>query len=243
MPRGWLIAFVSSLFLLSASTGFAEIQPSLDTLDDKILQEGLLDFVRSQVGIPFDSISVWLDSPNPKLDTKSIVDVKFERVNERPLVGTCLLRISISLSDGSQRDALVTARVRIYRKVAVASLRLPAKKVILPDDIRIEMREVTSLSDRPITSHEEILGQRTRRSIPAGRVLLASDFEPIPVIERGSSVMISVVIGAVTVTSKAVALEDGSIGEKIWVQDVTTKRRLIGTVVGKGLVVLERPAL
>lgn len=243
MPRHWLMIFASSLLGLWVSTGFTEIQQPLDTLTEKTLQEGLLAFVRSQVGIPFDSISVSLDLPNLQLDSKSITDIKFERINERPLVGTCLLRILASLIDGSQSNVLLTARVRIYRKVAVASLRLPPKKVIWSDDIRIEMREITSLTDRPITSHEEVSGQRTRRSIPAGRILLASDFEPIPVIERGSSVMISVVIGAVTVTSKAVALEDGAIGEKIWVQDVTTRRRLIATVVGKGLVVLERPAL
>ena len=73
----------------------------------------------------------------------------------------------------------------------------------------------------------------------AGAPVRASDVESIPLIERGSDVTVSVVIGAVTVTSTAKALEDGYMGESIRVRDHMTGKRLTCVVAGKRLVLLE----
>ncbi len=230
-------AFAVSIFspCIGANPGIA--------FDHQSLNSAAVEFIRNRLGVPFDSICVSIDFPEATINNKCITAVRFEQVNERALVGTSILKMIASLCDGNEMSQLLTARIRIFRRVAVSAHRLPRHAVLAPQDIRMELREITSLSDRPVTSYEEVMGRRTRRSISGGRVLVASDFEPIPIIERGSGVMVSVVVGLVTVTSKGMALEDGSIGAKIRVQDLTTGRRLVGTVVGKGLVVLEGPAL
>lgn len=237
-----ILAIIYLPIVVSTISSVGESRGSVTTFDHQALHSAVSEFIRSQLSTPFDSISVSIDFPKMMINSEQITDLRFERINEKPLVGTCILKMLVSLSDGTEISEVLTTRIRIYRNVAVSAYRLHRHKILAPDEIRIELREITSLPDRPIACYEEITDQRTRRSISADAVLLVSDFEPVPVVERGSRVTVSVVVGSVSIKSKGIALEDGLIGDEIHVRDLTTGRRLVGTVVDKGVVLLECPS-
>jgi flagella basal body P-ring formation protein FlgA len=196
-------------------------------------------FLQGAVTAPHDSIAVALDLPALTETGGGITDYSFELLSAQSPAGTVNLRITLFLKDGSTQPVMATARVRIYDRVCVAARRFDRHESLSGDGLRIERREVTSLADGYYSDLARIVGKQTKRIISVGSILQASDVQDVPLVARGSGVMVSVVIGAVTVVSKGKALEDGDLGQVITVQHLATGKRLFGTVAGRGLVVLE----
>ncbi len=235
MANRKVIAFVLVSLIVQAVLLFPERCLCTDT---RQISQAARTFLIDRLSVPYDSVAIRLEVPD--IDQRTgITSWAFDLYSDRPVIGTVPFRMTLTFADGTEKTYVATARVRVFKKVAVAARRLGRHEVINSDDIRIEKRDITFMTDAYFETHDLLTGKRTKRVINAGTILAASDVEDIPVIERGSNVMVSVVIGAVTVTSKARALQDGSLGDHILVQDLTTGKRLTGTVVGKGLVVLD----
>lgn len=196
-------------------------------------------FLEGAVTAPHDSIAVALDLPALPETGGGITDYSFELLSSKSPAGTVILKITFFLKDGSTQPVVATARVRIYDRVCVAARRFDRHESLSGDGLRIERREVTSLADGYYSDLGRITGKQTKRIISVGSILQASDIQDVPLVARGSGVVVSVVIGAVTVISKGKALEDGDLGQIITVQHLATGKRLFGTVAGRGLVVLE----
>jgi flagella basal body P-ring formation protein FlgA len=203
------------------------------------LAQAACDFLEGAVTVPYDSVAVALDLPALPDGGVGIADYRFELLSSKSPAGSVGLRITLFRADGSALPLLATARVRIYDRVCVATRRLDRHESLAAEGLRIERREVTSLADGYYGDTARITGKRTKRIIPVGSIIQASDIQEVPLVARGSGVVVSVVIGAVTVVSKAKALEDGELGQVITVEHLATRKHLTGTVAGRGLVVLE----
>jgi flagella basal body P-ring formation protein FlgA len=238
MPAALLLLSVS-VFLVFGSS--ARVGASA-MLENRIRVEAA-GFVTQLVKVPSDSVRTTVDIPSISLDEHEIEEVTFELLSSRPVIGTVPLRVSLRLKDGGELPFTATARVRVYNTVAVAARRLGRHETIEENDLRFEQCEVTQVTDGYFTEPGDVVGKRAKRIISAGTLIRDGDIQPVPLIERGSSVTVSVVIGAVTVTSKAKALEDGELGALIQVQDLITRKRLTGAVAGRRLVVLDKTML
>jgi flagella basal body P-ring formation protein FlgA len=209
----------------------------------EMVRASVESFVRDRVTMPADSVAVTVDLPTFTVRPHEVADLSIDLFSSKPVVGTVPVKVVLLLNAGDQLTYAATARVRVFASVVVATERLDRHDIITGGALRAETREVTHLTDGYFTAPAEIEGKRVRRVITAGAVLRASDVEAIPLVGRGAGVTVAVVLGRVTVTSKATALEDGEIGEIIRVQDHTTGKRLLATVAGKGLVVLDESML
>jgi flagella basal body P-ring formation protein FlgA len=212
------------------------------TLRD-LIEERAGVFLSQNVSAPHDSLAVTIGVPAVEIEPEDVKDIGFDILSARPVGGVVPFKVTLFLADGTAPDLTATARVRLYDTVAVSTGRIQRHQILGADDIRLELREVTNLADAYFSDPLELIGKRTKRLTSVGRILMASDVEPDPLIKRGSGVMVCVAIGAVTVSSKAKALEDGSLGDVIKVQDLGTRKRLMGVVAGKRLVLLDASAL
>jgi flagella basal body P-ring formation protein FlgA len=197
------------------------------------------DFVRHRISAPNDSVEIQVDLPQFSVTLDQISDFRFDLPSRKAVAGTVPLRVTLVLRDGTDLAFAGTARVRIYDTVAVTDRRLGRHQTIEPDHIRFERCEVTLLPDGYFTDPDQVAGKRAKRVLSAGSLVRISDVEPVPVIERGSAVTVVVIIGGVTVTSKAKALEDGAMGQAIRIKDVTTGKRLTATVRSSRLVIVD----
>jgi flagella basal body P-ring formation protein FlgA len=201
------------------------------------------DYVRCRVTQPGDSVAVSVDVPVFGVEPHEVADFALDLLSSKPVVGTVPVKVTFTLSGGGELTYAATARVRVFADVLVVDERLSRHEIVTGDALRTELREVTNLTDAYFTDAAEAEGKRARRVISPGRILKASDVERVPLVDRGAGVTVAVVLGSVTVTSKARALEDGEMGEIIKVQDLTTGKRLVGTVAARGLVVLDESML
>ena len=200
-------------------------------------------FVRDRVTMPADSVAVAIALPMFAVEPHEVVDFSLDLFSSKPVVGTVPVKVTFLLDGGGTLTYAVTARVRVYATVLVAAERLNRHEIVTGGALRAETREITRLTDAYFTMPAEVAGKRARRVISPGNMLRASDVEAVPLVDRGAGVTVAVLLGKVTVTSKAKALEDGEMGELIKVQDLTTGKRLVGTVAGKSLVVLDESML
>jgi flagella basal body P-ring formation protein FlgA len=238
-----LVCILVMFLVCTACVTMAAGKPEGDMPLRTRLCESAASFLSQRVSTPGDSVSVVVDLPSLGVRSADIASYTFEILSAKPVAGTVPFKVNLLGKDGTETSLAATARVRIFDTVAVAARRVGRHEILVRGDIRLERREVTPLRDGYFTDPAELAGKRVRRVITSGYLLQTSDVEPVPVVERGSGVTVSVVMGAVTVTSKAKALEDGDLGDLIRVQEITTGKRLIGMVAGERLVILDKSML
>jgi flagella basal body P-ring formation protein FlgA len=235
LGRALILVFI----LVLAGAPGKDIRAGGAALSDRISAE-IAEFVTQRVTLPYDSISVDVDAPAVDARAADVAHFSVDLFStSNQVVGTVPVKVTLVLRSGETIPQSATARVRIWSTAAVAARRLRRHEVLAPEDVRLERREVTRASDGYFVLTEDVLGQRTTRVISSGALLMVSSVEPVPLISRGSDVCVTVVIGAVAITSRARALEDGHLGSLIEVRDSATGRRLTGEVAGENLVVLQ----
>ena len=238
--NGALGAAIAALIVLSwpAAPGDS-VHAGTGSLAERIREEAV-EFIAGRVVMPYDSLSVELALPAIAARSSDVAHFAFDLFeSSKPVVGTVPFKLNVVLHSGEAIPYTVTARVRIWSNAAVAARRLKRHSVIAEQDVRFEKREVTQAVDGYFVALEHILGNRTTRTISPGGLLMLSSVEPVPLVTRGSNVSVTVVVGAVAVTSRAKALEDGDLGSLIEVRNTATGKRITGEVAGENRVVID----
>lgn len=98
---------------------------------------------------------------------------------------------------------------------------------------------VSRLPNDVLTKSGEIVGQMAERTIKPQQLFRSGDVSNVPLIKRGDIVLISFVQGALHLTARARALEDGYLNANIRLTNLASKKPISGIVKAPGLVNLE----
>lgn len=108
-------------------------------------------------------------------------------------------------------------------------------EVIRAGDVTIERRprqELGGLSADTVTSPTQAVGQAARRPLTPGRAFRTGDLMRPELVERNANVMILYEMPGFTLTLRGRAVETGSEGDVIQVQNLQTRRVIQATVSG-----------
>jgi flagella basal body P-ring formation protein FlgA len=133
-------------------------------------------------------------------------------------------------------DARIAGRAEAMLEAPVSVTRLLPETVLRSDDVRIARVRTTLLQNDVARSLDQIVGMQLRRPVAAGQPLRLTDLTRPPLVQRGSTVRIELSSAGLSVTGQAVALDAGADGEKIRVQNITSRAFLFARVVGPGQV-------
>lgn len=128
--------------------------------------------------------------------------------------------------------------VRTYCRVLVARKNLNKSQALLPGDFTMEKRETTRLRQSPITSLNNLAGQRASRFIWRGSVLTYNQMEPIPAVHRGDVVTITLQRENFLITAQGRARKSGGIGEMIPVINLSSHKEISVRIVDSETVVV-----
>ena len=131
---------------------------------------------------------------------------------------------------------LLSADVRYFDHVAVADREIGRGETLQAGALRLEQREVTTRLGRYVRSLEGAEKMRTRSRIRAGRPVDERLLEPVPAVERRDQVRIEARVGAVIALALGVATESGTVGDRIVVQNIDSREKLLTEIVAPGLV-------
>ena len=136
------------------------------------------------------------------------------------------------------KNIAVSATLEALAEVAVTTADLRRGTILHEENIELAERDLNRLR-APCFDIEELLGQRLKRSLRKGNVLERSAVAFPPLIKRGEIVTITARKGALLVTAKGMAQQNGSAGDMIRVRNISSQKDLICKVTGPVAVAVE----
>ena len=181
------------------------------------------------------------------LATQGQVKAVAENVDQRLRLTACAAPLATEINGGNPRGRKrVTVRVRcpserpwkihvavrltVLESVVVASRPLPRNWTLQESDIKLAERESSSLEYGYLTRVEDALGMQLRRPLSAGQALAPGALGAPILVRRGQNVTLVADAGALKVRVNGIAMEDGSAGEVINVQNLSSKRKVQAVV-------------
>lgn len=130
----------------------------------------------------------------------------------------------------------VPAIVRHEYGVVVAARPIARGEIVGADAITTATRLLPSPPAGLINDPASAVGRAAVREIAAGTLLSSNLIKSPQAIKRGQSVTLSLASGAVAVRVAGTALRDGTLGERIPVRNLNSKRVVEGVVLEAGIV-------
>lgn len=174
------------------------------------------------------------DILNDRLETAMISSREAPGDALRPPIGQLIARTA--LGKGSiLRTGSAAALVQAW----VTTRSLPAGSRLSPTHVELRMLDKSQIPHDAILETAGLEDLESSRQLRAGEVLRSSDLQPAKLIRKGQNVVVVTLRGGLSVSSLAVAKQDGRAQEVIDLSHPESGRRLRGRVTGPGTVRLE----
>ena len=160
------------------------------------------------------------------------LDVNFPQYAEQ------LGRTTVEVKCNSSKSwkMLVTVYIKKYLNIISAKHSLPAGSVIQASDINTSRREISKIRGGYFTNIAQISNMVVRRSIRSGKVLSPTMLKPKRLVSQGDEVLILAETGNLSIRVKGKALMHGTLGQRIKVKNMNSRRIFQATVISNGLV-------
>jgi len=181
-----------------------------------------------------ESEDVEIELRNRRLDFDETIN--YDSLSFNPLTRTeprGLMSFKVTAFRQGQELTSDQIRVKIsyFQEVLVTTDRIGRRDNITPDKITLKRMEITSLTDRPLTSEDNLSGIWALKRIKKGQILTTSLIEMIPPILNGQGVSIHYNSGPLEISARGTAMEDGHIGEKIRIKNNQSRKTIVCTVI------------
>ncbi|MDW8345199.1 MAG: flagellar basal body P-ring formation chaperone FlgA [Verrucomicrobiae bacterium] len=235
LPRA-LVVVLSAMWISSrgagASTPADPPERSATVLDEVALRVLLTEVLqRDHVG-DRGELELTLMRHWPPLTITNDAPIEL-RVLELPTLGVTahfIVRFELRAGDQSLGVWQMPVTARIWREVWVARRPLRRGELLTETDRAVERRDVLALpAPWPVSAPDES-NWELAENLPAGAPLLSRHLRPRTLVRRGQLVEAVVRQGALAVSLKVEALEDGAAGQVIRVRNQQSRREFRGMV-------------
>ncbi len=233
----------SFIFLLIAAQAFINVSYStaaetLETFLEKTFKEELakkMKLSEDDFSIQFESIRVY-----PALKSAATFNSKTAKIFGFGAVGAKraqgLFSLSLVISDGENAgERTVSGVAKIIGPVLIVKNNILRGHIIGEEDVQsIRMPWKTLSSSSLAMSKDEAVGRRARNFIAKGDPVSSEALDEPVAITAGENIALTVLAGpGVIVHSRAVAKQEGRVGDFIRLEQPDTKKILMGVITGK----------
>jgi flagella basal body P-ring formation protein FlgA len=137
-------------------------------------------------------------------------------------------------AEGRGKDQVrtwVRAEIRLFEEVLVSLRPIGRDRAILPEDVRIERRDIGALGARPLSAKRQVAGKLAARNIGINEILTESVVAAPKVVERGNALTLIYETASLKIEAPGRALEDGRIGDVIPVKNPSSGKIVEGKIV------------
>jgi len=121
-------------------------------------------------------------------------------------------------------DVIVTARVFTARRT------LPRDHLLTDADLAVDERDVSRLVSGYISDKADLIGQRLKQQLIAGRMITPAMLQADRIVTRGQTVTLIAAGGGINISMTGKALMDGAINQRIRVENINSGRIVEGVV-------------
>lgn len=119
------------------------------------------------------------------------------------------------LDENKTFNSILTVKLKLYKLVPVAAKEIKRKERLNESSFNLQSVDVTSLKISETIYVNEFNMFRAKNLIKEGQVITIDLVEEIPAIESGAKVIAECVKGSVTISTEAIARQDGKVDEVI----------------------------
>jgi flagella basal body P-ring formation protein FlgA len=145
--------------------------------------------------------------------------------------GLVSLRVELYKNNLLVKKGQIRVKIEHFDNVLVSLDRIGRHDIITSDKYIIKRTEITSLTDKPVTSEDALSGKWAKRNIGKGQILSSRMFEIIPTISFGQEVSILYKKSYLKISVRGTALQTGSEGDLIKVRNNQSKKIIACTVI------------
>jgi flagella basal body P-ring formation protein FlgA len=120
--------------------------------------------------------------------------------------------------------------------VVVAANEMHRGALISRDDIKLEKRDISRLHRGYLENLDQATGKKVKQTIRSNQIITPSRITLPRAIKRNSRVTILASSDIIQVRMVGIALENGSIGERIRIRNQSSKREIDAKVIAPGVV-------
>jgi len=150
--------------------------------------------------------------------------------------GRVPLNVEVLVDGKLQAVVPVALLVRTFADVPVLARSMSRGEELRESDVAFRNVETTSMSTMPPTSIQIVEGQVAKRNLNEGTTLRSADFESAVLIKRNDAVTLVFAKGGLRAESFGISRDTGRLGDTVRVENLSTKKTLVGRVAGRGLV-------
>lgn len=129
-----------------------------------------------------------------------------------------------------------TVDLEVVAPVVTALRSLPRGHVLTSTDLAVVEANIGSLGREPFMDSSQVVGKRLTRNLTQGEPILRAHLSEPVMVKRGSLVTVVVEEGALRISTRGIALENGGEGETIRVKNMSSQRTIFGKVVDSATV-------
>ena len=144
--------------------------------------------------------------------------------------GAWSILISCRDNGASLWAVFVPVKVADLRPVVVMTRSLAPGQPITADALRVENRDVATLSMGYVSTIDEAVGRSLRRPVAPGAALTPDALAVTKLIKRGDLITLIGRSGSLEVRAQGKALADGGNGERISVENLSSRRVVQGVI-------------
>jgi flagella basal body P-ring formation protein FlgA len=177
-----------------------------------------------------------------RLKTGVLPQLPVGRLTKKILPGssskTGYLSISIIFYvDGREAGQVrASGRINVFDQAIVAARTIERNQVVGANDVKKARINIVQAKHGLVTDPEKIIGLSSRRRILAGQPILFRYLERRTAIKKGDNVTILAESGPIRITDMGQTKQDGAVGDKIAVLNMTSKKIIMAEVMNPNLV-------
>lgn len=143
--------------------------------------------------------------------TFSLVTPKIQRQNT----------VRIQCSDSNSWQLFVPVRMTQLITAVMSSQKIPAGSYITAEMLKTADIDLLQSRGKTVSAPEQIIGARSKKALNAGQIVTQSD---LCLVCKGDIVTIEGISSTLTVSTQAIALQDGAFGDTVRLQNVQSQR-------------------
>jgi flagella basal body P-ring formation protein FlgA len=244
-PGGRIIVEAAQLNAIARQYGVA--WRSVSTADRAVLEwpgrplkrEDAIDAIRTAVTAAGAAEDSDIDIPGftpPTIPFEGAAAPTVSQLDYDSNSGRFTAMLSITGENMNPINARLSGQVESMMDAPVAVTRLLPETVLRADDVRMARVRASQVRDNIARSLDQIIGMALRHPTAAGQPLRLADLVRPPLVQRGATVQVQLDVAGLSVSGQAVAMEAGAAGDRIRVQNQSSRVLVTAEVIGPGTV-------
>ena len=195
------------------------------------LKEYNLDsFEVNVIHVPFNKINI--DGEN--------ITLKVNKLNTKNITSRAIARVNIYSNGQYAKSVGVPISIKAYKEVYVAKHQIEKGEAITSEKLTKKKIDIANNTTHFLTDGEIEKGVSALKIFSADEVINSKFTKCVPDVEKNS--IVKVIINSknsIVITTEAVALSDGNIGDTINLQNKELKKIYTGKIIGENRVLVQ----